>query len=107
MRRRRKRKKISPLAAGAIGIVVLALLAYLAFTKFANPFANPFTIHATFSSVNSLRPDSLVRIAGVNVGKVKSISTVARVPPRRAEPASVLGRRRDDDDRPAGAATPH
>jgi ABC-type transporter Mla subunit MlaD len=67
---------MSPFTAGAIGIVVLALLAYLAFTKFANPFANPFTIHATFSSVSGLRPDSLVRIAGVNVGKVQSISTV-------------------------------
>ncbi len=49
------------------------LITYLVFTKFANPFASPFTVHAIFSSANSLRPASLVRIAGVNVGKVQSI----------------------------------
>ena len=64
---------MSAFTAGAIGIVVIVLLTYLAFTKFANPFANPYTIHATFSSANGLRPASLVRIAGVNVGKVQSI----------------------------------
>jgi ABC-type transporter Mla subunit MlaD len=73
---RRRRGGISTFKAGVIGIVVIALLTYLAFTKFANPFANPFTIHAVFSSAGGLRPDSLVRIAGVNVGKVQSISGV-------------------------------
>ena len=62
--------------AGAIGIIVIALLTYLAFTKFANPFASPYTIHAIFSSASGLRPASLVRIAGVDVGKVQSISSV-------------------------------
>ncbi len=55
---------------------MLVLITYLAFTKFANPFASPYTIHAVFSSASGLRPDSLVRIAGVNVGKVQSISGV-------------------------------
>ena len=59
--------------AGLVGIVALVLITYLVFTKFANPFASPFTVHAIFSSANSLRPASLVRIAGVNVGKVQSI----------------------------------
>lgn len=76
MRRRRKRGGMSTLTAGVIGTVVVVLLTYLAFTKFANPLSNPYTIHATFSSANALRPDSLVRIAGINVGKVQSISRV-------------------------------
>ncbi len=76
MKRRRRRGGISSLKAGAIGIVVLALVTYLTFTKFANPFANHFTVHALFSSASGLRPASLVRIAGVNVGKVESIGPV-------------------------------
>ena len=76
MRSRRRRGGMSSFTAGVIGIVVIVLLTYLAFTKFANPFARPFTVHAIFSSANGLRPDSLVRIAGVNVGKVEGISAV-------------------------------
>ena len=75
MRRRRKRKNgMSAFKWGLIGIIVLILLTYGGFTKFANPFASPFTVHAVFPNANSLRPDSLVRIAGVNVGKVSGIS---------------------------------
>jgi phospholipid/cholesterol/gamma-HCH transport system substrate-binding protein len=76
MTRRRKRRGISALAAGLIAIAAIALFTYLAFTKFADPFARPFTVHAIFSSANGLRPDSLVRIAGVNVGKVQSVGRV-------------------------------
>jgi phospholipid/cholesterol/gamma-HCH transport system substrate-binding protein len=76
MTRRRRGTGITAFTAGLIGIVTISLFTYLAFTKFANPFANPFTVHATFSSANGLRPDSLVRIAGVNVGRVTSISRV-------------------------------
>ncbi len=49
---------------------MIVLISYLAYTKFANPFASKYTIHAIFSNANGLRPGSLVRIAGVNVGKV-------------------------------------
>ncbi len=75
MRRRkgRRRKGISTFTAGVIGIVVIAVLSYAAYTKFANPFANPYTIKAVFSSANGLQPGSLVRIAGVNVGKVTGV----------------------------------
>ena len=78
MRRKRPRKqqRLSRFRAGVIGIVALALLAYGAYTKFANPFASKFTVHALFSSANGLGPDSLVRIAGVNVGRVTAVSTV-------------------------------
>jgi virulence factor Mce-like protein len=67
---------MTPFKVGMIGIIVLILLTYGGFTKFANPFASPYTVHAVFPNANSLRPDSLVRIAGVNVGKVTGISTV-------------------------------
>jgi phospholipid/cholesterol/gamma-HCH transport system substrate-binding protein len=67
---------MSPLKAGAIGAVILAIFLYFGFTKFANPFASPFTIHAIVPNAGGLRPDSFVRIAGVDVGKVTSISPV-------------------------------
>jgi phospholipid/cholesterol/gamma-HCH transport system substrate-binding protein len=75
-RKSKRRKPLSKLAAGVIGIVVLAVFVYGGFTKFANPFASHFTIHAVVPSSNDLRPNSLVRIAGVNVGKVESISSI-------------------------------
>lgn len=74
--RKKRRKPMSTLAAGLIGIVLLVVFTYLGFTKFANPFASQFTVHAVVSNASSLRPQSLVRIAGVNVGKVTSISPV-------------------------------
>ncbi len=78
MRRLRgPRLHLSPFKAGLIGIIVVVLFSYGAYTKFANPFANPYTIHATFANANGLEPDSLVRIAGVNVGKVESVSPVS------------------------------
>src|SRR5438445_4136611 len=67
---------MSPLKVGAIGVVILALFVYLGFTKFANPFSNPFTIHAIVPNAGGLRPDSFVRIAGVNVGKVTTVTPV-------------------------------
>ncbi len=59
-----------------IGIVAIAAFSYGAYTKFANPFASKFTIHAMFESANGLQSGSLVRIAGVNVGTVDSVSPV-------------------------------
>jgi phospholipid/cholesterol/gamma-HCH transport system substrate-binding protein len=77
MRRRRTRRNgMTTFKAGLIGLVVLIIFTYLGFTKFANPFSSPYTVHAIFSNANGLRPASLVRIAGVNVGKVQSVSPV-------------------------------
>src|SRR5579884_1654855 len=72
----RKRQRITTFKAGLIGIIVLAVIVYGAATKFANPLSNPYTVHAIFSNANQLRPQSLVRIAGINVGKVVSVSPV-------------------------------
>jgi phospholipid/cholesterol/gamma-HCH transport system substrate-binding protein len=72
-RKRKRRKGMSTLAAGAIGIVVVIVFSYLAYTKFANPFASQYTLHAVFSNANGLQKGSLVRIAGVNVGTVTTV----------------------------------
>src|SRR6202161_1766402 len=75
LRRQRKRRKgLNTFTAGAIGLVLVLLISYGAYTKFANPFASKYTIHATFSNANGLQPGSLVRIAGVNVGTVTGVS---------------------------------
>ncbi|MGI8411644.1 MAG: MlaD family protein [Solirubrobacteraceae bacterium] len=75
-RRARRRGGRSRLTVGLIGIAVIIVFSYLAYTKFANPFASRFTVHAVFASANGLRPDSLVRIAGIDVGKVTGVSSV-------------------------------
>jgi phospholipid/cholesterol/gamma-HCH transport system substrate-binding protein len=74
MRRKRKRRNgMSKFWAGAIGIVLVVVFSYLAYTKFANPFASQYMVHATFANANGLQPGSLVRIAGVNVGAVTGV----------------------------------
>jgi virulence factor Mce-like protein len=67
----RKRKR-SPAFVGAIGVVVLVLVGFFGFTKDI-PFTHGYILKAQFQSANSIRPNSPVRIAGVEVGKVKSI----------------------------------
>jgi ABC-type transporter Mla subunit MlaD len=68
---------MSKLTAGAVALVVIIIITYLGFTKFANPFATPYTVHMIVPNANELRPNSWVRIAGVNVGKVENIQPVA------------------------------
>jgi phospholipid/cholesterol/gamma-HCH transport system substrate-binding protein len=79
---RRRGRKRSPsrgslFMAGLIGMIVIVVFSYGAYTKFANPFSSPYTAHAIFANANGLKIDSLVRVAGVNVGKVTSVSPVA------------------------------
>ena len=62
MKRRRRRTGLSTFAAGAIGIVVIVVITYLVFTKFANPFASQYTVHATFSSAER----AASRVAGAH-----------------------------------------
>jgi phospholipid/cholesterol/gamma-HCH transport system substrate-binding protein len=75
---RRKKKDprdpgVSPFKAGVVALVVIGLLSFEAFTRF-NPFANPYRFSAVFQNVNNLQPKSPVRIAGVNVGQVDSVT---------------------------------
>jgi ABC-type transporter Mla subunit MlaD len=69
---------MSAFAAGVVGVLVIILISYLAATKFANPFKSEYTIHALFTNANGLRPQSVVRIAGINVGGVQQIQPVPK-----------------------------
>ena len=66
---------MSPFRAGILALVVVGLFTYFGFTK-ANPFANPYEFKAAFNDVNNLKPKSPVRIAGVEVGKVKKVEPI-------------------------------
>ena len=62
----------SNVALGLVALAVLSVLLYLGVTK-AIPFKGHYEVRAAFQSSNNIRPGSPVRIAGVEVGKVKSI----------------------------------
>ena len=69
---RKDRRGWSPLVVGAVVLGVIAALSYLGFTKHV-PFTKGFQVKAVFQTSNSIRTNSPVRIAGVNVGKVKKV----------------------------------
>jgi phospholipid/cholesterol/gamma-HCH transport system substrate-binding protein len=69
---RKDRAGASPFKVGAAVLAVMALATYFGFTKHV-PFTHGFRVKAVFTSANSIRANSPVRIAGVNVGKVKKI----------------------------------
>jgi ABC-type transporter Mla subunit MlaD len=69
---RKDRAGASPLAVGLLALVVICVGTYFGFAK-TIPFRHDFRVRAVFESANSIRPDSPVRIAGVNVGKVTKV----------------------------------
>jgi phospholipid/cholesterol/gamma-HCH transport system substrate-binding protein len=66
---------MSGFRAGILALAVLGLFTYFGFTK-SNPFANPYQLQGVFDNVNNLKPRSPVRIAGVEVGKVKKVDPI-------------------------------
>jgi phospholipid/cholesterol/gamma-HCH transport system substrate-binding protein len=88
-----RRRPRSPVVIGLIAVVVIAVLVFLGFTKDI-PFTRPFEVNATFSSANSIRPGSPVRIAGVDVGKVEAIK------PQEGGNGAVVVLQIDDDGLP-------
>jgi phospholipid/cholesterol/gamma-HCH transport system substrate-binding protein len=77
--RRSKTQRKRPMTnfrAGLIALALIAVFAYFGFTK-SNPFASPPTVKAVFTNVNGLKPKSPVRIAGVEMGKVKQVKGIA------------------------------
>jgi ABC-type transporter Mla subunit MlaD len=71
-RLRKDRTGMNPLTAGLIVLVLAGVGVFFGFTKHV-PFTHGFQLKAVFPSANSIRKNSPVRIAGVNVGKVKAI----------------------------------
>ena len=69
---RKDRKGATPFKVGAIVVIAAVLILYLGFTKNI-PIRHGFEFKAAFQTANNIRPNSPVRIAGVNVGKVKKI----------------------------------
>jgi phospholipid/cholesterol/gamma-HCH transport system substrate-binding protein len=82
--RRGVRQRISAPVAGAIFAAVVVVFCLFAFTR-ANPFAHQYTLKATFQNAVNIRPDSPVRVAGVQVGRVTKVE-----PAGPGSPATTL-----------------
>ena len=80
LRPRRRRDELSvvemqrynPLRVGAVFLVIILIAVFFAFTKHI-PFKHGYSLKAVFATALDIHPASPVRIAGVNVGTVKSI----------------------------------
>jgi ABC-type transporter Mla subunit MlaD len=70
--RRRRGGRLSTVTIGLIALAAVVVVVFLGFTKHI-PFTHGFRVNAVFQSANNLRRNSPVRIAGVEVGRVKSI----------------------------------
>ena len=71
---RKDRMGASPLTVGLLTLFVFAVAIYFGFAKDI-PFTHDFRVKAVFESSNSIRKNSPVRIAGVEVGKVKEAAS--------------------------------
>jgi virulence factor Mce-like protein len=72
-RRGRRTPRRSNAFVGLMAVILAAVVMFFGFTKDI-PFTRGFEVKAQFESANSIRPNSPVRIAGVEVGKVKSVA---------------------------------
>src|SRR3954447_15486866 len=69
---RKDRRGWSPFLVGGFVVAVVLALSYLGFPKHV-PLTKGFQVKAVFQTSNSIRKNSPVRVAGVNVGKVKKV----------------------------------
>jgi len=72
-RLRKDRTGANPFRVGAIVLILAVIAVYFGFTKHI-PFTHGFRVKGVFTSAVSIRKNSPVRIAGVNVGKVTGVS---------------------------------
>jgi phospholipid/cholesterol/gamma-HCH transport system substrate-binding protein len=73
--------------AGLIGVVLIALIALLLVGK---PFGHKLVVKAYFSDAMSLRAGAPVRLAGVDIGSVKSVRARPELKEAPAEVVMVL-----------------
>jgi len=102
LRSRPGRTGMSPFAAGALAVVVVLVVSYFAYTK-ANPFDDPYELHAVVRSANEMKQRSPVRVAGVEVGKVTNVEPIAKddrniVPGHEDESYARVTMRIDDEE---------
>jgi phospholipid/cholesterol/gamma-HCH transport system substrate-binding protein len=69
---RKDRLGMNPLTVGLLVLALCAIVVYAGFSKHV-PFTHGFRVNAVFVNANNIRPNSPVRIAGVNIGKVKKV----------------------------------
>lgn len=65
-------QKSNPVRFGIVVLVITAIVVYFGFTK-RIPFEHGFRLNAAFNTAVNVSPKSPVRIAGVDVGTVKSV----------------------------------
>jgi virulence factor Mce-like protein len=70
---RKDRRGMKPVTAAILVLAVACVAVFLGFTKDI-PFTKGYRVKAVFQSANSIRANSPVRIAGVEVGRVKKIT---------------------------------
>lgn len=73
MSSRLRRQAQNPFRAGIVTALVLALIVVMSFRK-DNPFTHPFRLNVVVQNAVGVKPGSVVRIAGVDVGKVSKIT---------------------------------
>ncbi|MCW2966503.1 MAG: hypothetical protein JWM71_275, partial [Solirubrobacteraceae bacterium] len=71
-RLRKERTGANPFTVGLVVLIIIGVATFFGFAKHV-PFTHGYQLKAVFPSANSIRKNSPVRIAGVNVGKVKGI----------------------------------
>ena len=75
VRRGRHGGRLTAYQVGLIGLVLVVVLGYLAFSKDL-PFTRPFEISAVFENAPPVRQGTVVRVAGVDVGKVSAVESI-------------------------------
>ena len=73
---RRHKPRVSTLQAGIVAIVLIAAVVYFVFGGSVPFQKRPFVLKAVFTSNTEIHIPSPVRIAGVDVGEVTSVSSV-------------------------------
>ncbi|MFL5884831.1 MAG: MlaD family protein, partial [Thermoleophilaceae bacterium] len=68
----RRGREVTTFGAGAVTLVLILVIGLVVFGH-TNPFRHAFHLNAEFVNAQSIRQNSPVRVAGVNVGKVTSV----------------------------------